>query len=71
MELEILLHAVDVVEDVVDDSRDDSLFVWIAEDALHRVGFTCVFVKMRVECEIFLLFEAFLNVIFSYKEMRR
>ena len=39
MELEVLLHAVDVVEDIGDDPGDDALEVRPAQHALHRVGF--------------------------------
>lgn len=37
MELQVLFHAVDVVEDVVDDAGNDSLFARVANDSLHGV----------------------------------
>lgn len=37
MELQVLFHAVDVVEDVVDDARNNSLFARVADDSLHGV----------------------------------
>ena len=38
MELQILLHGVDVVEDVVDNPGYDALLVGVVNDALHGVG---------------------------------
>lgn len=38
MELEVLFHAVNVVENVVDDSRNDALKVRITNDSFHGVG---------------------------------
>ena len=40
MELEILLHRVDVVEDIVHNPGDNSLLVGVVNDTLHGVGFT-------------------------------
>ncbi len=38
MELKVLLHGVDVVEDVVDNPGYDALLVGVVDDPLHRVG---------------------------------
>ena len=38
MELQVLLHRVDVVEDVVDDPGDDSLHAGVVDDPLHGVS---------------------------------
>ena len=40
MELQILFHAVDVVENVIDDSWDDTLEIGIANNAFHCMGLT-------------------------------
>ena len=37
MELQVLLHRVDVVEDIIDDAGDDALHVGVVDDALHGV----------------------------------
>jgi len=37
VEFKVFIHAVDVVEDVLDDARDDSLQVAIPQHPLHRV----------------------------------
>jgi len=37
VELQVHLHGVDVVEDVVDDARYDALLHGVPDDALHRV----------------------------------
>ena len=38
VELQVLLHRVDVVEDVVDDPGDDSLHAGVVDDPLHGVS---------------------------------
>ena len=38
MELEIFLHGVDVVEDIVDDPGDDPLHARVVDHPLHGVG---------------------------------
>lgn len=38
MELQVLLHVIDMVEDVLDDAWDDALKVGVTNDALHSVG---------------------------------
>lgn len=60
MEFQVFLHAIDVIEDVIDDSRDNTLLVRIADDSLHRVRFTCVR-KIRIFyylCSVIIAFEA-------------
>lgn len=37
VKLQVLLHGVDVIEDVVDDTRDDSLLARVTDDTLHCV----------------------------------
>ena len=38
MELEVLLHRVDVVEDVIDNPWDDALHSWVVDYPLHSMG---------------------------------
>ena len=38
MELQVLLHGINVVEDVVDNPGDDALHGGVIDDALHGVG---------------------------------
>ena len=38
VELEVLLHRIDVVEDVVDNPGYDAQLVGVVDDALHGVG---------------------------------
>ena len=38
MELQVLLHGVNVVEDVVDDPWDDALHSWVVDYPLHSMG---------------------------------
>jgi hypothetical protein len=38
VELKILFHGVDVVEDVIDNPGDDALHGGVVDDALHGVG---------------------------------
>ena len=38
MELQVLLHGVNVVEDVIDDPRDDALHSWVIDYPLHSMG---------------------------------
>ena len=38
MELKVFLHGVDVVENIIDNSGDDSLHGWVVDDTLHGVG---------------------------------
>ena len=40
MELQVLLHGINVVEDVVDNPGDDALHGGVIDDTLHGVGFT-------------------------------
>lgn len=40
MELEVHFHAIDVVEDVADNTRNDSLLTWVTHHPLHRMCFT-------------------------------
>ena len=38
MELEVLFHGVNMIEDVVDNPGDDALHGGVVDDALHGVG---------------------------------
>ena len=38
MELEVLLHRVDVVEDVIYNPWDDALHSWVVDYPLHSMG---------------------------------
>ena len=38
MELKVLLHRINVVEDVIDNPRDDPLHGWVIDDPLHCVS---------------------------------
>ena len=40
MKLQVLLHGVDVIEDVIDNPGDDALHGGVVDDALHGVGLT-------------------------------
>ena len=39
MELEVLFHGVNMIEDVVDNPGDDALHGGVVDDSLHGVGF--------------------------------
>lgn len=52
VELEVHLHAVDVVEDVVDDARNDTLLRRITHDTLHRVSLTGGCLTISEDCSI-------------------
>ena len=52
MELQVLLHGVDVIEDVVHNPGDDSLFVGIVDDPLHGVGLTTGSLSVSEYCSI-------------------
>ena len=38
MKLQVLLHRVDVIEDVIDNPGDDALHGGVVDDALHSVS---------------------------------
>lgn len=40
MELKVLLHAIDVLEDIIDDTWHDSMKLRVRDDTLHGVGLT-------------------------------
>lgn len=42
MEFQVFLHAIDMIEDIIDDSRDNTLLVGITNDSLHCVCLTCI-----------------------------
>ncbi len=52
MELQVLLHGVDVIEDVVHNPGDDSLFVGVVDDPLHGVGLTTGSLSVSEYCSI-------------------
>ena len=52
MELKILLHGVDMVEDVVDDPGDDALLVGVVDDPLHGVGLSARGLAVGEYCSI-------------------
>lgn len=39
MELKVLLHAVDVLEDIVDDARHDAMQLRVRHNTLHGMSF--------------------------------
>ena len=38
MELEVLLHGINVVKDIIDNPWDDALHGWVVNDPLHGMG---------------------------------
>ena len=40
MKLQIFFHAIDVLENIINDARHDSMQVWVTHDTFHRVSFT-------------------------------
>ena len=40
MELQILFHRINMVEDVIDNSWNNSLHSWVIDDTLHGVSLT-------------------------------
>ena len=52
MELEIFLHGVDVVEDIVDDSGNNALHAGVVDDPLHGVSLPAGSLTVRKYCSI-------------------
>lgn len=48
MELQVLLHAINMIENIIDNSGNDTLLVGVADDSLHRVRFTCACTCVKI-----------------------
>ena len=76
MELEVLFHGVNMIEDVVDNPGDDALHGGVVDDALHGVGLSrwrltigkyCPVIATQDICgEINIEFVESLNIILFY-----
>lgn len=48
MELQIFFHTIDVIKNIINDSGNNTLFVWIPDNTFHRMCFSCLHMFLTI-----------------------